>query len=251
MKINEHKLIKLENTVFSPQELKEKIKFRLEHNYVDINIDDKEMENILCLIDTFDESGISVIFKVLYSELYFNYNALDLNSKYTPDMYSLDYLIIKAFIDFIFKKCRDFSIYEINPFLNALYLLYINKEIEEMYPISVVTFRSFIKDNLKRLISPVTMDVIARMSVVKFNVKINTPVTKIIPSSLKNDIIGSIINEDMDSFDPRFILSVVNPILNTIGDVFSGLIYNMYYGIENKMDNVFGCSLYIKGDEWS
>ena len=88
-----------------------------------------------------------------------------------------------------------------------------------------------------------------RMNVTRFNIKINTPVSKIVPSNLKNDIIGSIINENIYDFVPRFALKVVNPIMNTIGDVFSGLIYNMYYGIENKMDNVFGCSLYVKGDE--
>lgn len=250
MKINEDKLMILDKTVFNSQELKEKIKFRLEHNYVDVNIDDKDIDRILSLIDTFDESGISTIFKILYSDLYFNYSALDLNySTYAPDMNSLDYLVIKTFIDFIFKKSKDFSMSEMNPFLNALYMLYIDEDVEEMYPGSVLTLRRVVKDYLKRSINPMSMDIMVRMNVTRFNIKINTPVSNIVPSNLKNDIIGSIINENIYDFDPRFALKVVNPIMNTIGDVFSGLIYNMYYGIENKMDNVFGCSLYVKGDE--
>ena len=93
------------------------------------------------------------------------------------------------------------------------------------------------------------MDVMVRMNATKFSIKTNTPTSKIIPSNLKNDVIEGVISAD--NFDPRFALEIVIPILNVIGDVFSGLIYNMYYGIENKMDNVFGCSLYIKVDEWS
>ena len=133
MKLNEDKLMILDKTVFNPQELKEKIKFRLEHNYVDVNIDNKDIDKILSLIDTFDESGISIIFKILYSGLYFDYSALDLNySTYAPGMNNLDYLIIKTFIDFIFKKSKDFSMSEMNPFLDALYMLYIDKDFEEM-----------------------------------------------------------------------------------------------------------------------
>lgn len=249
MEINKDKLMILEKTVFNSQELKEKIKFRLEHNYVDVNIDVEDISKVLSLIDTFDESGISTIFKILYSDLYFNYSALDLKSTYTPDMEALDYLVIKTFIDFIFKKSKDFSMSEMNPFLNALYMLYIDKDVEEMYPGSVLTLRRVVKDYLKRSINTMSMDIMVRMNVTRFNIKINTPVSKIVPSNLKNDIIGSIINENIYDFVPRFALKVVNPIMNTIGDVFSGLIYNMYYGIENKMDNVFGCSLYVKGDE--
>lgn len=249
MEINKDKLMILEKTVFDSQELKEKIKFRLEHNYVDVNIDVEDISKVLSLIDTFDESGISTIFKILYSDLYFNYSALDLKSTYTPDMEALDYLVIKTFIDFIFKKSKDFSMSEMNPFLNALYMLYIDKDVEEMYPASVSTLRRVVKDYLKRSTNPMSMDIMVRMSITIFNIKINTPVSNIIPSNLKNDIIGSIINENIYDFDPRFALKVVNPIMNTIGDVFSGLIYNMYYGIENKMDNVFGCSLYTIGDE--
>nr|DAR74940.1 MAG TPA: hypothetical protein [Caudoviricetes sp.] len=164
-------------------------------------------------------------------------------------MEALDYLVIKTFIDFIFKKSKDFSMSEMNPFLNALYMLYIDKDVEEMYPASVSTLRRVVKDYLKRSTNPMSMDIMVRMSITRFNIKINTPVSNIIPSNLKNDIIGSIINENIYDFDPRFALKVVNPIMTTIGDVFSGLIYNMYYGIENKMDNVFGCSLYTIGDE--
>ena len=249
MEINKDKLMILEKTVFDSQELKEKIKFRLEHNYVDVNIDVEDISKVLSLIDTFDESGVSTIFKILYSDLYFNYSALDLKSTYTPDMEALDYLVIKTFIDFIFKKFKDFSMSEMNPFLNALYMLYIDKDVEEMYPASVLTLRRVVKDYLKRSINPMSMDIMVRMNITRFNIKINTPVSNIVPSNLKNDIIGSIINENIYDFDPRFALKVANPILNTIGDVFSGLIYNMYYGIENKMDNIFGCSLYTIGDE--
>lgn len=249
MEINKDKLMILEKTVFNSQELKEKIKFRLEHNYVDVNIDAEDISKVLSLIDTFDESGVSTIFKILYSDLYFNYSALDLKSTYTPDMEALDYLVIKTFIDFIFKKSKDFSMSEMNPFLNALYMLYIDKDVEEMYPASVSTLRRVVKDYLKRSTNPMSMDIMVRMSIARFNIKINTPVSNIVPSNLKNDIIGSIINENIYDFDPRFALKVVSPIMNTIGDVFSGLIYNIYYGIENKMDNVFGCSLYTIGDE--